>query len=170
MKKTATILLWISLVLEVVYLVLTIAIAIGTGMLQNIGGATEGTTYVAAVLYLLITIGLPLLVQLVCSLVVIFGMKDYSEKIIMEIIAIILFSGILGIVGILANQVVYSIMADIGGSYGLAHYATMLSNAGIISFISSVSRALFLIANAFAIAYKKVEMVDIRRIREEEDV
>lgn len=170
MKKTATILFWISLALGVIYLVLALALAIGSGMLQNIGGATEGSAYVAAILYLLITIGVPLLVQLGCSLVVIFGMKDYSEKIVMEIMAIIIFSGIFGIVGTLVNRGAYNIMTAIGGSYALAQYATMVGNIAFVSFIGSAGRTLFLVANAFAIAYKKVEMVDIRRIQEEEDV
>lgn len=167
MKKAATILFWISLVLEVIYLVAAVVIVIYSGMFNTTGTVAEGATYVAAVLQKLLMIGGPLLLQLVFSLVIIFGMKGHSEKIIMEIIAIILFSGALGIVNVFLNatmnQLAMNVVNDI-------NYLVMTSNSGIVSFIGSVGRTLFLLANAFAIAYKKVEMVDIRRIQEEQDV
>lgn len=169
MKKAATILFWISLALGVVHLIVSIIIVIGSGMLNLTGNTTEGATYVAAIIYELLVEGLPLLLQLIFTLVVIFGLKSYSENIVMEIIAIVAFSGIFGIVSWFINVGMNQIMAGMG-SYNLADYAVMRSNAGFASFIGSVSRTLFLIANTFAIAYKKVEMVDIRRIQEEEDV
>ncbi|MBQ8247996.1 MAG: hypothetical protein IJZ42_12775 [Lachnospiraceae bacterium] len=167
MKKTATILFWISLALEVIYLVVAVVIVICSGMFNTTGQATEGATYVAAVVQKLLMIGGPLLLQLIFSLVTIFSMKGHSEKIIMEIIAIILFSGVLGIVNVFLNaamnQIAMNVVNDI-------NYLVMTSNSGIVSFIGSVGRTLFLLANAFAIAYKKVEMVDLRRIQEEQDV
>lgn len=164
MKKAATILFWISLALEAIYLVVAIVVVICSGMFNTTGQITEGATYVAAVVNELLMIGGPLLLQLVFSLVIIFGMKGHSEKIIMEIIAIILFSGILGIVNVFLNAVMNQIAMNVVNDI---NYLVMTSNSGIVSFIGSVGRTLFLLANAFAIAYKKVEMVDIRRIQEE---
>lgn len=169
MKKTATILFWISLAIEVIYLVAALVIVICSGMFNTTGQTTEGVTYIVAIVQKLLMIGGPLLLQLVFSLVVIFGMKGHSEKIIMEIIAIILFSGVLGIISVFINAGMNQIMVNVLNS-NIENYFIMTSNAGMASFIGAVGRTLFLLANAFAIAYKKVEMVDIRRIQDEQDV
>ena len=101
--------------------------------------------------------------------IVLSSLKENSEKIVTEIIAIVLFSGILSIPSILINNFASIIIAKMGQESLVAyHYAS--SGVAWVGFLHSISTVLFIVAVAFSIAYKKVELPDLRRIVEEEQI
>lgn len=167
MKKAATVLLWTSFGINVLYLILAIAISVFVGNFNSIEAA-DGMTYTIAMLYYLICGGIPLIVQFVMMIIILFGLKGHSENIVAEIITIIMFSGIGSLAQYGVSAIANMVMGVIG-SMQLAVYAQMISYSGWVSCLRGISFALLLVATAFAIAYKKVEMVDIRRLQQEEE-
>ncbi len=166
MKKAATILLWISMGLGLLYIIATVIGAV-------IGAATtpvpsaNATIYIIGILYHIMRTTLPLVGKLLFVIIILFTMKAKSENIVAEIIAIIMFAG----GGTLLNTIISTVMNFIIGLMGtdaLASYGYMGIGATWASIFFSISNTLFFVGVAFAIAYKKVELPDLRRIMEEE--
>lgn len=168
MKKASTILLWVSLGIGLLYVIATV-----TGAL--IGGATtpvpteNDSVYIIGILYHVARTVLPLTGMLMFALVILFTMKSKSENIVAEIIAIILFSG----GGILLNTIMSIVMniiiARMMGAAELASYSYINMGANWVGFLGNISNTLFIVGVSFAIAYKKVELADLRRILKEEE-
>ena len=167
MKKAATILLWISFGIGLLYVIITvIAAAIGGAMTPV--HTVNSSVYAIGILYQLARTALPLIGRLIFMIIILFMMKSKSENIVAEIIAIILFAD----GGALLNtaiSVVMNIMIANMGSAELASYGSMTAGANLAGFLGSISATLFIVGVSFAIAFKKVELADLRRIMEEED-
>ncbi len=168
MKKASTILLWISLGIGLLYVIVTVAGAL-IGAATTPVGTPEGPVFVIGVLYQVARTVLPLAGMIMFVLIILFTMKSKSENIVAEIIAIILFSG----GGILLNTIMSSVMniiiAQMMGAAGLASYSYINMGANWVGFLGNISNTLFIVGVSFAIAYKKVELADLRRILKEEE-
>ena len=167
MQKPAKTLLWIAMGIEVVY-----AIAVLGGMVIgsafNTFGTPDGSAYAIIIMYYVVNVGIPMVAKIILAAIVLSSLKENSEKIVTEIIAIVLFSGILSIPSILINNFTSIIIAKIGQESLITyHYAG--SGMAWVGFLHSISTVLFIVAVAFSIAYKKVELPDLHRILEEED-
>ena len=167
MEKSAKVLLIISIVTDVVFLIVSAIATILGGTLNPVASAA-GNMYLFAIVSQLITYGVPFLLKVILFVVILFTMKGKSENIVTEIFAIILFSG-LGMLlrngtSAISNMVIGRMM----GSMELASYSYMNMASGWCLFVHQISNTLLLVGAAFAIAYKKVELPDIRRMQEEE--
>lgn len=167
MEKSAKVLLIISIVLDVVFLIASIAATLIGGSLNPVG-TTTGTVYLVAIISRLITYGIPFLFKVILFVIILFTMKSKSENILAEIFTIILFSGI-GMLFANGTSTVSNIIVARVGAEGLAGYSYMNVAANWCVFLHNVSNTLLLVGAAFAIAYKKIELPDIRRIGEEEE-
>ncbi len=168
MKKAATVLFWTSFGLDILYIMVILAGSLIGGSL-NPTGSTDGVVYIIGIIYQLIRGGVPLVVKLIMMLIIIYGMKSEHEGIVAEIITIILFSGIATLFNNGLHMLLTNLMNNIG-SDALVGFALMNNGANWGYVFHSISNTLLITATAFAIAYKKVEMVDIRRIQDEEDL
>ena len=167
MAKAAKVLLIISIVTDVVFLIAsTIATIIG-GTLNPVI-TTPGNVYLLAIISQMIINGVPFLLKVILFVVILFTMKGKSENILTEIFAIILFSGIGMLLKNGTSTLGNMVIGRIGGSMALASYSYINIATGWCAFAHQVSNALLLVGSAFAIAYKKVELPDIRRMQEEE--
>ena len=167
MQKPAKTLLWIAMGIEVVYAIAALGgMVIGSAF--NTFGNPDGSAYAIIIMYYVVKVGIPMVAKSILAAIVLSGLKENSEKIVTEIIAIVLFSGILSIPSILINNFTSIIIAKIGQESLITyHYAG--SGMAWVGFLHSISTVLFIVAVAFSIAYKKVELPDLHRILEEED-
>lgn len=168
MKKAATIILWLSLGMGLVNVIVTVIAALAGGALSPVP-TTNNSVYIIGILYHIVKTGLPLIGMLMFVLIILFTMKSKSEKIVAEILALIIFAG----GGVLVNTVLsYFLNTMIAkmGSMALASYSYMNSGAHWVSFLGNISLTLFIVGVSFAIAHKKVELADLRRLMEEEQV
>lgn len=168
MEKSARVLLIISIVLDVVFLIACVIATLIGGSLNPVG-STSGSVYLIAIISKLITYGVPFLFKIILFVTILFTMKSKNENILAEIFAIILFSGIGVLLANGTSAVSNIIVARVGGAEDLAGYSYMNVAAGWCVFLHNVSNALLLVGATFAIAFKKVELPDIRRIQEEEE-
>ncbi len=167
MEKSAKVLLIISIVLDVVFLIASIAATLIGGSLNPVG-TTSGSVYLIAIISKLITYGVPFLFKVIMFVIILFTMKSKSENILAEIFTIILFSGI-GMLFANGTSTVSNIIVARMGTEGLAGYSNMSLAANWCVFLHYVSNTLLLVGAAFSIAFKKVELSDIRRIQQEEE-
>lgn len=169
MKKAATIMLWISIIARMLYLVVSLGISVLLGALPIYGNASASAMeYTIVTIECLVNGVIPLVIQLMMTFVILFSMKGYSEKIIAEIATIIMFSGIFSPIMWIVHTFIFQIMARVG-SQELATYSAMSNGSTYASILSSLSLVLLMLGIGFSIAYKKVEMVDIRRIQQENE-
>ena len=167
MQKPAKTLLWIAMGIEVVYAIAAL-IGMVIGSAFNTFGTPDGSVYAIIIMYYVVNVGIPMVAKIILAAIVLSSLKENSEKIVTEIIAIVLFSGILSIPSILINNFTSIIIAQIGQESLITyHYAG--SGMAWVGFLHSISTVLFIVAVAFSIAYKKVELSDLHRILEEED-
>lgn len=168
MKKASTILLWISLGIGLLYAIATVVGALIGGVATPVPTEND-SVYIIGAFYHIVRTALPLTGMLMFALVILFTMKAKSENIVAEILAIILFSG----GGVLINSIITSVMniviARMMGSTALASYSYMNMGANWVGFLRNIANTLFIVGVSFAIAYKKVELADLRRILQEED-
>ena len=168
MQKPAKTLLWIAMGIEVVYAIAAL-IGMVIGSAFNTFGTPDGSVYAIIIMYYVVNVGIPMVAKIILAAIVLSSLKENSEKIVTEIISIVLFSGILSIPSILINNFTSIIIAQIGQESLITyHYAG--SGMAWVGFLHSISTVLFIVAAAFSIAYKKVELSDLHRILEEEDV
>ncbi|MBO5326247.1 MAG: hypothetical protein J6A80_08470 [Lachnospiraceae bacterium] len=168
MQKSAKTLLWIAMGIEVVYAIAAL-IGMVIGSAFNTFGTPDGSVYAIIIMYYVVNVGIPMVAKIILAAIVLSSLKENSEKIVTEIISIVLFSGILSIPSILINNFTSIIIAQIGQESLITyHYAG--SGMAWVGFLHSISTVLFIVAAAFSIAYKKVELSDLHRILEEEDV
>ncbi len=166
MKKASTILLWISLGIGLFYAIASVVGALIGGVTTPMG-TSNGVVYMIGILYQIAKTALPLAGRILFVIIILFTMKSKSENIVAEILAIILFAG----GGVLLNSISSSVMNTIianMGSTALASYSYMNMGAGWVSFLGNISNTLFIVGVSFAIAHKKVELADLRRLMEEE--
>ena len=167
MQKPAKTLLWLAMGIEVVYAIAAL-IGMVIGSAFNTFGTPDGSVYAIIIMYYVVNVGIPMVAKIILAAIVLSSLKENSEKIVTEIIAIVLFSGILSIPSILINNFTSIIIAQIGQESLITyHYAG--SGMAWVGFLHSISTVLFIVAAAFSIAYKKVELSDLHRILEEED-
>lgn len=167
MQKSAKILLWVSLGIEVLYAIAAL-IAMVIANAFNDFGTPDGSAYPAIILLYVTQIGIPLLVKILFTVILFFGLKEKSEKIITEILAIISFSGIFSILSRLITNIGTIFIAK-AGEEALVTYHYAGTGLAWVGFLHSISTILFIVAVSFSIAYKKIELADIRRISEEEE-
>lgn len=167
MKKAATILLWISLGIGLLYSIASVVGAL-------IGAATtpvetpDGSVFIIGILYQVVKTALPLAGMIMFAVVILFTMKSKSENIVTEILAIILFAGGGVLLNTISSSVMTMMIARLGSAMALASYSYMNTGAGWVSFLGNIAHTLFIVGVSFSIAYKKVELADLRRLMEEE--
>ena len=167
MKKASTILLWISLGVGLLYAIASVVGAVIGGITTPV--ATENSSvYIIGTLYYVVKTALPLAGMIMFASIILFTMKSKSENIVAEIIAMILFADGGVLLNLISSNIVTIIIARMMGSTALASYSYMNMGAGWVSFLGNISHTLFIIGVSFAIAYKKVELADLRRLMEEE--
>lgn len=169
MQKPAKILLWISLGMGLLYAIAAFIAMILANTLNTFGKA-EGSAYLALIVIYVVNVGVPFLVKILFAVVIFFGLKGKSENIIMEILAIITFSGIFSLLSGIVNSLASNFIAMTGGSEALVTFSYMNTGMAWVEFLCSISTVLFIVAASFSIAYKKIELADLRRILEEEDI
>ena len=169
MQKPAKTLLWIAMGIEAVYAIAAL-IAMFLGSTLSPVGAPDGSAYAVFIMLYVIKVGIPLVAKIIIAAIVLSSLKENSEKIVTEIIAIVLFSGILSIPSILVGNIANILIASLSGEMALVSYSYMNAGMAWVGFLHSISTVLFIVATAFSIAYKKVELSDLHRILEEEDV
>ncbi len=169
MKKPAKTMLWIAMGVEVVYAIAAL-IGMVIGSTFNTYGILDGSVYAMIIMYYVVEAGIPIVAKIMLTAIVLSSLKENSEKIVTEIIAIVLFSGILSIPSILINNFMSIIIANMMGQESLVAYHYASSGAAWTGFLHSISTVLFIVAVAFSIAYKKVELPDLRRLVEEEQI
>lgn len=168
MQKPAKTLLWISMGIGILYAIVALISMIAGGVIHTYG-SPDGAVYGIAIMMYVIKVGIPVVAKIMFAFIIIFSLKENSEKIVTEIIAIVLFSGIMLIPSIIIHNVGSILVANIGNQEALVSYSYMNSSMVWTEFLCNISTVLFIVAVAFSIAYKKVELTDIRRILEEED-
>ncbi len=168
MQKPAKTLLWIAMGIEVVYAIAAL-IAVFLGSTLSPAGTPDGSVYAVFIMLYVIKVGIPMVAKIILAAIVLSGLKENSEKIVTEIIAIVLFSGIFSIPSILIGNIANIFVARMSGEMALVSYSYMNTGMAWVGFLHTISTALFIVAVSFAIAYKKVELPDLRRILEEED-
>ncbi len=168
MQKPAKILLWVSLGIGVLHAIAAL-IAMFVGGTFSPVGAPDGSVYAIFIILYVIKVGIPLVVKIIFAAIVLSGLKEKSEKIVAEITAIVLFSGLLSIPSILIGNIANIFVARMSGEMALISYSYMNTGMTWVSFLHSISTILFIVAVSFAIAYKKIEIPDLRRILEEEE-
>ncbi len=164
MGKAAKILLWVSLGLELVYTVIYLLSSILPIFWDN---SVSVTAMMGILVVRIIAISVPLLIKLMLILIMFFSLKGNSEKIVTEVITMILFCGIGYLFSGIVNTVATQLTAVSMGSealVSLSQVSMLISYVGIIQHISNTA---LLLAASFSLAYKKTELVDIRRLQEE---
>ena len=169
MQKPAKTLLWIAMGIEVVYAIAAL-IAMFIGSTFSPFGMPDSSVYGVFIMRYIIQVGIPMVVKIIFAVIVLFSLKEKSEKIVTEIIAIVTFSGILSFVSILINSIGTAYTAHMIGEEGLVSYSYMNMGMNWVGFLHSISTVLFIVAVSFSIACKKVEFADLRRIIDEEEV
>lgn len=165
MKKAATVLLWVSIGVEVLYVIAALL-----GMV--IGGATSpikkfnATVVIAALVMFLITVGIPMLAKVIFAIITLFGLKAKSKLFVTEIIAIVSFSGVFSLLSALLNNIVFMVVSGFG-EYSLGSYHYITAGMSWVGFLHSISTVLFIVALSFSIAYKKIELPYLNSISEE---
>lgn len=167
MEKAAKILLIISIITDVVFMVVSTGATLVGGSLNPVG-TTDGTVYLVAIISRLVTYGVPFLLKVILFVIIVFTMKGKSENIVTEIFAIILFSGI-GMIFQNGTSAIGNMIVGGLGAEDLAGFSYMNMAASWCVFLHYVSNTLLLVGSAFSIAFKKVELTDIRRIQAEEE-
>lgn len=167
MQKASKILLWISLGVGLLHVIANVIATLISGVANPVG-TVNGTVYIVGILYHIVRTGLPLVGKLLFVIIILFTLKSKSENIVAEIFAIILFAGGGTLLTTVTSAVMINIIANMG-SMALASYSYMNMGANWVGFLQSISTTLFIVGVSFAIAYKKVELADIRRMLEEED-
>lgn len=168
MQKASKILLWISLGIGLLHVIVTVVASLIGGATTPVG-TPNGTVYMVGILYHIARTGLPLVGKILFVIIILFTMKSKSENIVAEIFAIILFAGVGTLLTTATSAGMNIIIANMG-STALASYSYMNMGASWVGFLQNISTTLFIVGVSFAIAYKKVELADIRRMLEEEDV
>lgn len=169
MKKAATILLWISMGFGLLYVIATVVGAVIGGATAPVGNAS-GYIYVFGLLYNFLRTGVPFVGKILFVIIILFTMKSKIENIVAEIAAIIIFANNGWLLNYLISTVISVIVARYMGTAELASYSSLSMGASWAGSLYNISQTLFLVGVSFAIAYKKVELPDLRRILEEEDV
>lgn len=168
MKKASTILLWISLGFGLLYVIATVIGAVIGGATAPIG-TPASSVYMIGLIYHIVKTALPWIGRIIFVVIILFGMKSMSENILAEIIAIILYAGGGFLVTLLINSGASVIIGQMMGSEELASFSYMNMGANWGGVLGNISATLFLVGVSFAIAYKKVELADLRRIIEDEE-
>lgn len=167
MQKPAKILLCVSVGVGLLYAIASLIGMIISGSLNPIG-TPDSSAYMMMCLLYSVEVVIPLVVKFFFALIIFFSLKEKKEKIITEIIALITFSGIFSLLSGLINNLSFIFIAKIG-ERALVTYNYMSKGISWAGFLWNISTVLFIVAVSFSIAYKKIELPDLRRIIEEEE-
>ncbi|MBE5878501.1 MAG: hypothetical protein E7288_00780 [Lachnospiraceae bacterium] len=155
MKRAAKILLIWAMGLELIFGILLIP----TGILMiGLNGTAQYTTdgLVLSILIEGVKAIIPGLFKLVIIIALLVGLETNEKVIWPEILALVLFCGIMGIGSGMINSLTSSLLARFGGTEVLVTYSGISNGRAFIAFLHTISNSLLIMGACFGIAYKKL--------------